>query len=64
MPQEITKKERDKMEQQQQGGLAPREIRAAWNDGYSAAVSNAQDAGLITEEQSYDLLEELSRLDQ
>jgi hypothetical protein len=51
------------MEQQQQGGLAPRDIRAAWNDGYSAAVSNAQDAGLITEEQSYDLLEELSRLE-
>jgi hypothetical protein len=45
------------------GGLAPKEIRAAWNDGYSAAVSNAQDAALITEEQSYDLLEELSRLE-
>jgi hypothetical protein len=45
------------------GGLAPKEIRAAWNDGYSAAISNALDAGLITEEQSYDLLEELSRLE-
>lgn len=60
----LSKKEREKLEQEIRDNLAPREIRAAWNDGYSAAVSNAQDAGLITEDEGYDLLMELSRLDQ
>ena len=48
----LSKKEREKLEQQIRENLAPREIRAAWNDGYSAAVSNAQDAGLITEDEA------------
>jgi hypothetical protein len=46
----------------EKGGLAPQQIRESWNDGYSAAISNALGAGLITEEQADDLLTELSQL--
>jgi hypothetical protein len=38
-------------------------MRESWNDGYSAAISNALEAGLITEEQADELLTELSRLE-
>ena len=42
---------------------APLEMRESWNDGYSAAISNALDAGLITEDQADELLTELARLE-
>ena len=45
------------------GQTAPRDMRESWNDGYSAAISNALEAGLITEEQADELLTELSRLE-
>ena len=47
----------------EQGQTAPRDMRESWNDGYSAAISNALDAGLITEDQADELLTELSRFE-
>lgn len=35
-------------------------IRDAWNDGYSAAISNALDADLISQDSADELLDELT----